>query len=262
MENILKIDPEKVETFLVDFIINAFTSSNFNIAIIGISGGVDSAVVASLCKKSLGKKNTYGIILPYKNTTKTNLDHAYHVCKTLDIKYLKFDITPQIDSYFKNFPQANNIRRGNKISRERMSILYDLSAHFSGLVVGTSNKSEIYLGYGTLYGDLACAINPLGDLYKTQVYQLAEYLDIPKEIRDKKPSADLWPGQTDEEELGFTYEEADKVLYYYIDEKMEPSEIIKNKKINEGIVKKVIERIKNSEFKRRLPLIPKLPSKF
>ncbi|MCS7181161.1 MAG: NAD+ synthase, partial [bacterium] len=240
----LKINTERVRDFLVEFLKDEFKKIGKETAIFGMSGGVDSTVLGYLCKMAFGRSNTYGIILPYKNTPKISVDHAYMVGRTLGIRYLRFNVTPQIDYYFKNFPQADKIRIGNKISRERMSILYDLSVHFNGIVVGSSNKSEIYLGYGTIFGDLAWLINPLGDLYKTEIYQLAEFLGIPEEILKKKPSAELWEGQTDEEELGFTYQVADIVLYYYIEKRMKPEEIVKmSKDLNIETVNKVIERV-------------------
>lgn len=260
MRELLKINPEKVRDFLVEFLREEFLKADTKVAIFGMSGGLDSTVVGYLCKLAFGKNNTYGIILPYKNTPKESVDHAYMVGRTLGIRYLRFNVTPQIDYYFKNFPQAEKIRIGNKISRERMSILYDLSMHFGGIVVGTSNKSEIYLGYGTIFGDLAWLINPLGDLFKTEVYQLAEYLGVPKEILNKKPSAELWEGQTDETELGFNYKEADVILYYYIEKNMAPDEIVNHvKEINKDIIYKVIERVKKTEFKRKPPKIAKIP---
>jgi NAD+ synthase len=225
-----------------------------------MSGGVDSTVVGYLCRLAFGKPNTYGIILPYKNTPKVSVDHAYLVGRTLGIRYLRFNVTPQIDYYFKNFPQADKIRIGNKIARERMSILYDLSYHFNGLVVGSSNKSEIYLGYGTIFGDLAWLINPLGDLFKTEIYQLAEFLGVPKEIIEKKPSAELWEGQTDEDELGFTYKEADIVLYYYVEKNMSADEIANQvKEVSKEKIYKIIERVRNTDFKRKPPKIAKIP---
>jgi len=158
------------------------------------------------------------------------------------------------------FPQADKIRIGNKIARERMSILYDLSYHFNGLVVGSSNKSEIYLGYGTLFGDLAWLINPLGDLFKTEIYQLAEFLGVPKEIIEKKPSAELWEGQTDEDELGFTYKEADIVLHYYVEKNMSADEIANQvKEVSKEKIYKIIERVRNTDFKRKPPKIAKIP---
>lgn len=260
MKEILKINPERVRDFLVEFLRDEFKRANIQNAIFGLSGGVDSAVIGYLCKIAFGKANTYGIILPYKNTPKTSVDHAYLVGRTLGIRYLRFNVTPQIDYYFKNFPQADKVRIGNKIARERMSILYDLSYHFGGIVVGSSNKSEIYLGYGTLFGDLAWLINPIGDLFKTEIYQLAEFLGVPKEIIEKKPSAELWEGQTDEDELGFSYKECDIILYYYVEKNLSPEEIANQvKEISKETIYKVIERVKKTEFKRKPPKIAKIP---
>jgi len=257
--DILKINCEKVCAYLVSFLKEEVSKIGFNSVIFGLSGGLDSSLVAFLCKMAFGRNNTYGIILPYKDTPKESVDHAYLIGRTLGIRHLRFNITPQIDYYYKNFPQATKLRKGNKMARERMSILYDLSSHFKSLVVGTSNKSEIYLGYGTLHGDTAYDINPVADLYKTQIYQLSEYLKIPEEIRIKKPSAELWEGQTDEEELGFSYEVADKVLFYYFEKNMKQQDIMKEIKIDERTFLKIIERVKKYEFKRKPPLMAKIP---
>ena len=256
----LKINPERVRDFLVEFLRDEFKKANFHNAIFGLSGGLDSTVVGYLCKLAFGKSSTYGIILPYKNTPKSSVDQAYMIGRTLGIRYLRFNVTPQIDYYFQNFPQADKLRIGNKIARERMSILYDLSVHFGGLVVGSSNKSEIYLGYGTLFGDLAWLINPLGDLFKTEIYQLAEFLGVPDEILKKKPSAELWENQTDEEEMGFTYKEADVILYYYVEKNMTEEEISNQaREISKETIHKVIERVRKTEFKRKPPKIAKIP---
>ncbi|MCM8803894.1 MAG: NAD+ synthase [Candidatus Omnitrophica bacterium] len=260
MKEILNINPEKVRDFLVEFLRDELKKANKEVAIFGMSGGVDSTVIGYLCKIAFGRSNTCGIILPYKNTPKISVDHAYLVGRTLGIRYLRFNVTPQIDYYFKNFPQADKIRIGNKIARERMSILYDLSYHFGGIVIGSSNKSEIYLGYGTLFGDLAWLINPIGDLFKTEIYQLAEFLGVPQEILQKKPSAELWEGQTDEDELGFTYRESDPILYYYIEKNMTPDEISNQlRDIKKEIIYKVIEQVRKTDFKRKPPKIAKIP---
>ncbi|MDP3013634.1 MAG: NAD(+) synthase, partial [Candidatus Subteraquimicrobiales bacterium] len=174
-----------------------------------------------------------------------------------EIKHKVIDITPMIDAYFSDFPEADRKRRGNKMARERMSILYDHSALEKALVVGSSNKSEMLLGYGTIYGDLACAINPLGNLYKTQVRQLALGVGVPERIVSKIPSAGLWPGQTDEGELGFTYEVADKILYLLVDKGIDKKEVMKEG-FEESLVEAIIAKIKASAFKRRLPIIAEL----
>lgn len=196
-------------------------------------------------------------MMPYKTSSRESLKDAEKIVKNLGIRSLKIDITPMIDAYFKSFPEADNMRRGNKMARERMTILYDLSAKENTLVLGTSNKTELLLGYGTLYGDMASAINPIGDLYKTQVRQLAKDLGVPKEIVDKKPSADLWLGQSDEEELGFTYEEVDRLLYYLVDKRYTDKELIKLG-FDKDFIKKVIKKIQASQFKRKLPIIAKI----
>lgn len=259
MAGIPRINADKVTGYLINFLRDEFKKNNFRTAVLGLSGGLDSTAAAYLCKMALGGAHTYGIILPYRETSKESLDHAYLVCRLLDIRHLTFNITAPVDDYFKNFPQADPVRKGNKMARERMSILYDLSSHFQGLVVGTSNKSERYLGYGTIYGDLAYALNPIGDLYKTQIYQLAEYLKIPEEIRNKVPSADLWPGQTDEGELGVSYAEADLVLYYYVDKHLDPDVIVKTKGLAQDVVMRVVDLVRKSEFKRRPPLVASIP---
>jgi NAD+ synthase len=200
--------------------------------------------------------------MPYKSSAKSSLGDAMKVVEALGIPYYIIDITKQIDDYFqaeKDGTRVNDIkvRMGNKMSRERMSILYDYSYKLKSLVLGTSNKSELLLGYGTIYGDMASALNPIGDIYKTQIYQLAKLLDIPDSIMTKPPSADLWLGQSDESELGFTYEAADSIMYLLIDKMYKP-EVVVSLGYNAGIVNAVYSRIKKSQYKRRMPLIAKV----
>jgi len=165
-----------------------------------------------------------------------------------------------VDAYFERFPEADQVRRGNKMARERMTILFDHSAKLKALVLGTSNKTELLLGYGTLYGDMASAINALGDLYKTQVWQLARHMGVPDVIVQKKPSGDLWAGQTDEEELGFTYDEVDRVLYMMVDRRYELSDLVEAG-FEERFVRAVFAKVQASQYKRRLPLIAKVSSR-
>jgi NAD+ synthase len=166
-----------------------------------------------------------------------------------------------VDAYFGMFSDADQVRRGNKMARERMTVLFDHSARLGALVLGTSNKTELLLGYGTLHGDMASAINPLGDLYKTQVRQLSRHLGVPAPIIEKQPSADLWEGQTDEAELGFTYEEVDKVLCLLVDQRYELAELITERLFDEKFVRAVARRIQVSQYKRRLPVIAKISSR-
>jgi len=242
---------------LVSFIRNEVEKVGVHRVVVGLSGGVDSSLSCMLAVEALGSENVLGLMMPYKSSNPESLAHAEMVAKQCSIASLTIEITPQIDSYFERFPDADQKRRGNKMARERMTILYDHSARWNGLVLGTSNKTELLLGYGTLYGDMASAINPLGDLYKTQVWALAEAVGVPEVIVRKRPSADLWQGQTDEEELGFSYREVDSLLYLMVDQRYSQPELLAAG-FPEGFVDEVTLRIMNSQFKRRLPVIAKV----
>jgi NAD+ synthase len=198
--------------------------------------------------------------MPYGDTFGRDVDHALEVVRILKIKSNVINIAPMVDSYFKEHPTDDKILIGNKMARERMSILYDYSARERALILGTSNKTELLLGYGTIHGDMACAINPLGDLYKTQIRELAKYLKVPEKIRKKAPTAGLWEGQTDEEELGLTYEDVDRLLFQMVDKRQTEDEVVA-KGFNGEIVRRVISLVKNSEFKRKLPPIAKLSNR-
>ena len=180
-----------------------------------------------LAAEALGPDQVLGIMMPYKNSSAESLEHGRLVVEKSGIRSATVEITAQIDAYFATFPDADPKRRGNKMARERMTILYDHSARWDALVAGTSNKTELLLGYGTLHGDMASALNPLGDLYKTQVWALSEAVGVPDVIVNKKPSADLWAGQTDEAELGFSYSAVDELLYLMVDQRYARAELIK-----------------------------------
>jgi NAD+ synthase len=242
---------------LLSFIRNEVEKVGVHRVVVGLSGGVDSSLSAMLAAEALGPHNVLAILMPYKTSSPESRAHAELVVRKSSIHSLTIDITPQIDAYFARFPDADQKRRGNKMARERMTILYDHSARWNALVLGTSNKTELLLGYGTLYGDMASALNPLGDLYKTQVWALAEAVGVPEMIVRKKPSADLWQGQTDEGELGFSYREVDKLLYLMVDERYSRPELIAAR-FPEPFVDDVTLRIMNSQFKRRLPVIAKI----
>ena len=239
------------------FIRDEVYKAGFEKAVLGLSGGVDSSLCAYLATEALGQGNVYGINMPYRHSSTDGIHHAREVASQLKINFISIEITPMIDAYFESFPDADPIKRGNKMARERMSILYDQSARFNALVVGSSNKTEILLGYGTIYGDMACAINPLGNLYKTQVWDLAREAGVPEEIIEKVPSADLWQGQTDEGELGFSYTEVDLLLNLMIDKGLNTRELIE-RGFKEGFIERVMARVRSSDFKRRMPIVAEI----
>jgi NAD+ synthase len=253
----MKINAPFVEKVLCAFIREEFHKLGFKRGIVGLSGGLDSSVCAALAAESLGPKQVLGMILPYKDTYGQDVKDARAVAEKLGIRTRLIDISPMVDAYFSRYPAKNRVRVGNKMARERMSILYDHSALEKALILGTSNKSELLLGYGTIHGDMACALNPLGDLYKTQVRSLAAHLRLPSRIIKKAPSACLWPGQTDEGEIGLTYAELDKILYDLVDERKTGDEMIASG-FKKETVRKVEALIAGSEFKRRMPPIAKI----
>ncbi len=251
---------ELVERLLTDFIRSEVTKVGLERVVVGLSGGVDSSVSAALASRALGADKTTGIMMPYRTSSDRSLADARALAEVTGIGTETVEITAQIDAYFEAYPEAGRLRRGNKMARERMTILYDHSAEREALVLGTSNKTELLLGYGTLHGDMASAINPLGDLYKTQVWGLARHLELPEAIVDKAPSADLWSGQTDEEELGFGYDEVDRLLYRMVDERTAADELIEAG-FDQEFVRRIGQMVQGSQFKRRLPVIAKLSTR-
>ena len=253
----LDLNLKDIHNELVEFLRENFKKAGFSKAVLGLSGGIDSALVAYLLRDALGKENVLAIMMPYKSSNPDSLNHAKLVVEDLKISAKTIEITDMIDAYFKNEKEASSLRMGNKMARERMSILFDYSSKENALVVGTSNKTEIYLGYSTQFGDSACALNPIGDLYKTNIWDLSRYLKIPNELIEKKPSADLWEGQTDEQEMGLTYKEADQVLYRMLEENKTVEEILAEG-FNKDLVDNIVRRMNRSEYKRRMPLIAKI----
>jgi len=244
-----------IESFLIKFLQEEVHKTGLKNVLLGISGGIDSAVVAVLAKKAFGD-NMLGIMMPSSNSSQSSLDDALTLCDKFKINYEKISIAPILESYFGG-KSTSNLRIGNFSARVRMSVLYDISARNGALVLGTSNKSELLLGYGTLFGDLASAINPIGDLYKSQIFEFAKYLEIPQEIISKPPSADLWEGQSDEDDLGYTYATIDKALSAFVDDRMNEKEMKED-----GFDPKLISLIKNkiytNQFKRKQPIIAKI----
>ena len=255
--DLLEINTSLARKVLVSFVREEILRTGLKRAVVGVSGGIDSALSCFLAAEALGPENVLAVRMPYKHSSPDSLHHAGLVIQATGVQTLTVDITPMVEPVFEQFPKMNSRRKGNVMARERMIVLYDQSAEFGGLVIGTGNKTEIMLGYTTLYGDSACAINPLGDLYKTQVRQLARAIGIPEEIVSKPPTADLWAGQTDEGELGFTYAEADQLLYLLVDERYSPEECVQAG-FKKALVERVVETVRRNQFKRVLPPIAKL----
>ncbi|MBI4769941.1 MAG: NAD+ synthase, partial [Chloroflexi bacterium] len=256
----LTINPSLARQILVNFLRSEVTRAGYTRAVVGLSGGIDSAVSCFLAAEALGPENVLALSMPYKTSSPEALEHALRVADLTCVNHQTVEITSMVDPVFAHFPDADNVRRGNAMARARMLVLYDQSSAFNGLVIGTGNKTEILLGYTTLYGDSACALNPLGDLYKTQLRQLARDLGVPQPILDKAPTADLWPDQTDEGELGFTYARADQLLYLLVDQRYSPDECVAAG-FEGAFVRQVLKRVRQNHFKRVLPPIAKLSNR-
>jgi NAD+ synthase len=259
----LQIDPAVAHRILVEFIHDEIGRTGLSRAVVGLSGGIDSALSCALAAEALGPQNVLAVCLPYVSSSPASLADAQLIIQQTGVQSETFEITEMVRPLIAGLPPstANSRKRaGNAMARARMIVLYDRSAGFSGLVVGTGNKTEILLGYSTLYGDSASAINPLGDLYKTQLRQLARHMRLPAPILDKAPSADLWTGQTDESELGFTYERVDQLLYLLVDLRYLPEECV-TAGFEAEFVQQVIEQIRRNQFKRMLPTIAKLSNR-
>ncbi len=256
----LSINTSLVRNILTEFLHTEITRAGYSRAVVNLSGGLDSAVAIVLAAEALGAQNVLAVRLPYKTSMPDSLEHAQMLIEQLGCPSVTIPITEMVDPLIDREPGMSQVRKGNIMARARMIVAYDQSEAFKGLVVGTGNKTEILLGYTTLFGDSACAINPIGDLYKTQVRQLARALDVPAVIIEKAPTADLWQGQTDEGELGFTYEEVDKLLYLLVDQRGSPQECVEAG-FDEKFVRSVIERVRRNQYKRVMPPVAKISSR-
>lgn len=248
----LTIDTTEVKRVITDFIQKLTSQAGYSRAVINLSGGLDSALACTLAAEALGAQNVRALFLPYRTSSPDSRNHARLVASTLGVELFNIPITSMARPLFERVPEMNQVRRGNVMARLRMIVLYDQSEAFDGLPIGTSNKTEILLGYSTIYGDSACAINPLGDLYKTQVRQLARAVGVPELILEKPPSADLWEGQTDEGELGFTYAEVDQLLALLVERRASLAECLEAG-FSADFIKSVITRIRRTRYKRTLP---------
>lgn len=257
VSELLKINTDLAQKVLVGFIRDAVTKIGFSKAVIGLSGGIDSALSAVLAVKALGPENVLCVRMPYKTSSPGSLSDAQTLIDQLGTPSLTVEITAMVDPLIAQFPDMSALRRGNIMARTRMIVLYDQSAAWRGLVIGTSNKTEAMLGYTTLFGDSAAALQPIEDLYKTQIRQLSRALNVPAAILDKPPSADLWTGQTDEGELGFTYADVDKVLYLLIEGRYTVDEVA-DQGFPRDFVAKVWRQVRLNHFKRTMPNVAKL----
>jgi len=263
----LAIDTRVAQRLIAEFIRGQLRQAGFERAVLGLSGGIDSALVAYLTADAIGAERLYCVLMPYRTSSPASRQDAEEVVRRLGCSSELVDITPMVDGYFgvDETPGAAGpegldaaaLRRGNFMARMRMSVLYDRSVTWRGLVVGTGNKTESLIGYTTLFGDQACAFNPIGDLYKSQVRQLSAAIGVPDEIISKAPSADLWPGQTDETEAGFSYPELDRLLFWRIDKRRSVDEVVALG-YDRAMVERVDRMVAGAEFKRQVPPIAKL----
>jgi NAD+ synthase len=238
---------------IVRFICSYVKSSGLHNVVIGLSGGVDSSVSAALAVKALGKEHVYGVMLPWKSSSPDSYADALTLARQLGIQHERIEITPVVEPYFEIYEHdAGNLRLGNWMARTRMCVLYDLSAKYTGLVLGTSNRTELLVGYFTQFGDGACAFEPIGHLYKTEVWHLAELLGIPEQIIHKTPTADLWANQTDEGEIGLKYSLLDLILYRLTEDNKTPAQLV-NSGIPPEKVQRAVDLMRKTEFKRQLP---------
>ena len=256
----LTINTDVARTILTAFIKSEVTRVGYSRAVVGVSGGIDSALSLVLAVEALGVENVLAVRMPYKASSADSLAHAQLLIDQLKVKNETIEITDMVDPLFVRDPNITKLRKGNIMARERMIVLYDQSEAFKGLVIGTSNKTEILLGYSTQFGDAASAMNPIGDLYKAQVRQLSRAMEIPAPIINKPPSADLWEDQTDEGELGFTYEQADQLLYLLVDQRYSPQECVEAG-FDEKFVDIVVNWVRRNQFKRMLPPVAKVSNR-
>jgi NAD+ synthase len=263
----LAIDTDIARQAIAAFIRGQLRQAGFDKAVLGLSGGIDSALVAYLTAEAIGADRLLCVMMPYRTSSPASRADAEAVVADLGCTGEVVEITGMVDGYFgrdgapgeagSEGLDAAPLRRGNFMARMRMAVLYDRSVTWRGLVVGTGNKTESLVGYTTLFGDSACAFNPIGDLYKSQVRQLSAAIGVPEAIIRKAPSADLWPGQTDETEAGFSYPELDRLLFWRIDKRRSIEEVV-GLGFDRAMVDRVDRMVATSEFKRQVPPIAKL----
>lgn len=261
-EDDLDIDPEWTARILCGFVSKELRRTGLERVVVGLSGGIDSALSCALAARALGPRGVLAVRMPYRTSDPTSLTDAQALIDRLGIESETVEITPGVEGFLESCaePEPSRLRLGNVMARMRMLTLFDRSARHRALVLGSSNKTEILLGYGTIYGDLASAINPIGDLYKTQVRSLARHLGVPETILTKAPSADLWPGQSDEDDLGTDYETLDRLLVLLVDSRVRRETVIAAG-FPPALVDETTRRIVRSQFKRKMPVIAKVSTR-
>ena len=256
-----KLDFKDIEQKLTSFLVTEIEKTGLKKAVLGLSGGLDSALVAALAARALGKENVTGILMPYKTSSSKSVEDAIKVVENTGINSLRIEISAVVDTFAENNMTNPDFSRkgrlGNIMARTRMMTLFDFSAANGAIVLGTGNKSEIELGYFTMFGDGASALNPIGSLYKTDIFEFARYLGLPASVIEKAPSADLFEGQTDEGEIGYSYQTMDPVIHAISDLGMTENEIIREG-FDEKLVKFVGKRINSMKYKRKVPIIAKI----
>jgi len=263
----LAIDTDVARRVITGFIQGQLRQAGFERCVLGLSGGIDSALVAFLVAEAIGADKLLAVLMPYRTSSPASRGDAETIVAQLGCRSELIEMTPMVDAYFgrdgtpgaagDDGLEASPVRRGNLMARMRMATLYDRSVTFGGLVVGTGNKTESLIGYTTLFGDSACAFNPIGDLYKSQVRQVSAAMGVPTEVISKAPSADLWPDQTDEGEGSFSYPVLDRVLYWRIDRRRSVDELVEMG-FDRALVERVDRLVATSEFKRQVPPVAKL----
>ena len=255
-----EIDAPQATEVITGFIASQLQQTGFTRLVVGLSGGVDSSTTAFLAARAVGADNVLGVRMPYRTSAPDAEADAQRVVDALGCQTERVDITAMADpmlGMILGTEDETRVRRGNVMARLRMVVLYDRSAAFDALVIGTSNKTEALLGYGTLYGDMAAALQPIGDLYKSQLRAVADCLGVPQQILDKPPSADLWPGQTDEGELGASYDDLDRILYALVDRRWSVDRCVRAG-LEAGLVQRVASIVARMEYKRQLPPVAKV----
>lgn len=254
----LTIDTDAARRIIGEFIRAQLSQAGFKKVLLGLSGGIDSALVAYLAAEAIGPRNVLAVLMPYRTSSPESRADAETIVDDLGLAHELVDISPIVDGYFDEArSEATPLRRGNFMARARMMVLYDHSVTWGGLVIGTGNKTETLIGYSTLWGDSASAFNPIGDLYKSQIRQLSVAIGVPRAVITKAPSADLWPGQTDEDEVGFSYAEVDRILYRLVDRRLSLEEVVEDG-FERELVMRVDRMVAGSEFKRQVPPIAKI----